>query len=556
MNGLITTRLDIAAAIILITALGFLVFPGQTWLQQDTQIYVPILEHMYDPAVLANDPVATNQHLHYSIYDEIAIAVRRLLDVDFYKALTTDQIVFRAAGILGAFLVATALGLPTWLALLTACAFALGASVMGPAVLTVEYEPKPRGSAVGLLLLAAGLAGHGRLLAAGVAASVAMLYHPPTTYPFWAVTAAMAARPPAGYRRAAMLRLLLPAVAAAALLFAISRLTAGGPESEYWFARLTPELERLQRLRAPYNWISEWAGQWVWHYLLLWGVSMAALWRMRDRLPATLLPFVAGMPLIGLLSVPFSYLAYDVGKWAIMAKFQPARALLWVSAFAVILCVAACLRSASRNRKVEPLLFGVFAFMIPVQHNVWELILPDLADSVILRRCALVIFLGALAALAGWLHVHRSRFALAVCALAAVLPFVLLPTFGQVVTERDIHSPELDAVAEWARENTDRDAVFLFPDVGKGRQPGIFRVRALRAIYVDWKSGGQVNMVLGFARDWWMRYEATLLRDFSAGELPRYDDLGIDYIVVQQESRLPKFASEYENSRYVVYRVR
>ena len=32
--------------------LTFFQFPGHTWLQQDTQIYAPILEHLRDPAVL------------------------------------------------------------------------------------------------------------------------------------------------------------------------------------------------------------------------------------------------------------------------------------------------------------------------------------------------------------------------------------------------------------------------------------------------------------------------------------------------------------------------
>jgi len=35
--------------------LTFFQFPGHTWLQQDTQIYTPILEHLRDPSVLDRD---------------------------------------------------------------------------------------------------------------------------------------------------------------------------------------------------------------------------------------------------------------------------------------------------------------------------------------------------------------------------------------------------------------------------------------------------------------------------------------------------------------------
>jgi len=36
----------------------FFQFPGHTYLQQDSQIYVPILEHLRDPAVLRNEILA------------------------------------------------------------------------------------------------------------------------------------------------------------------------------------------------------------------------------------------------------------------------------------------------------------------------------------------------------------------------------------------------------------------------------------------------------------------------------------------------------------------
>ena len=37
----------VAASIAVLTLLSFFRFPGHTWLEQDTQIYAPILEHHY-----------------------------------------------------------------------------------------------------------------------------------------------------------------------------------------------------------------------------------------------------------------------------------------------------------------------------------------------------------------------------------------------------------------------------------------------------------------------------------------------------------------------------
>jgi uncharacterized protein DUF6798 len=284
-------------------------------------------------------------------------------------------------------------------------------------------------------------------------------------------------------------------------------------------------------------------------------MTMAAVWQLRDSVPGRLRPFLIGLPLTGMLSIPFSYLFYDVGKWAILAKFQPARALLWVSAAAVILSAAVCLKQAGRDRRIESLVFGIFAFMIALEHNVLDLLPPDLGDPVSLRRCLLAVVCGGLLSMAGWLHENAGKVELAAWAVALVLPFGLLPTFGGVVTERDMHHAELDEVAAWAARATTVDDVFLFPDTDKGRQPGIFRAKALRPIYVDWKSGGQVNMVLGFAQAWWERYDATLMREFSVMEFPRYRTLGIDYVVVKPENRIPALATVFENPEYLVYRV-
>src|ERR1700722_7025305 len=105
-------RLAVAAGIGLITALTWFGFPGHTWLQQDTQIYVPILEHLRDPTVLRKDPLVASPHVSYTLYDESARALRAMTGLGFREVLEGEQLITRALGIWGLYLMASALGLP------------------------------------------------------------------------------------------------------------------------------------------------------------------------------------------------------------------------------------------------------------------------------------------------------------------------------------------------------------------------------------------------------------------------------------------------------------
>ena len=116
-----------------------------------------------------------------------------------------------------------------------------------------------------------------------------------------------------------------------------------------------------------------------------------------------------------------------------------------------------------------------------------------------------------------------------------------------------LHTAELAQLAGWARSGTSRDGVFLFADGGRALEPGIFRSEALRAVYVDWKGGGQVNYLRDFAEQWWFRWEQTIARGFKPEDLPRYEALGIQYIVIQPKNRLPR-PPVFESATYLVYR--
>jgi hypothetical protein len=132
--------------------------------------------------------------------------------------------------------------------------------------------------------------------------------------------------------------------------------------------------------------------------------------------------------------------------------------------------------------------------------------------------------------------------------------FFLFPTVGRIVNYPRLHTPELAELSAWARASTPKDAVFLFPDMPRSLQPGIFRAEALRAIYVDWKSGGQVNYLPEFAAQWWFRWQQTLAQPFRPSDLARYSGLGIQYVVIQPKNRLP-VEPVFANSAYLAYRV-
>jgi hypothetical protein len=502
-------RVGVAAACAALALLTFFQFPGHTWLQQDSQIFVPILENQRDAAVLRNDPVVQHPHTAFTLYDEVTQAIRL---PGFRVALEFQQIVTRALGIWGLYLMATAAGLTVVPALTVAAICSLGASIVGPFVLTIEYEPTPRAFALPLLLCAIGLAAHRRYLAAGVAGAAAFLYHPPTTLPFWAVLPFAI-----GERR---LRSLAPLAVAAAILLATAR---GQGDAPAFFTGLTPSEEQLQRMRASYVWISTWAPSTVVHYLILAAVLAAAFVRVRPQLSRELRWFLIGMPALGLLSIPLSWLLLERAKWALIPQVQPLRALLFVTLFAIFLCALAAMRA----RRWESIAWLSCAYLLPLQ---------PLVTGPYRMAAILAVGLAALTTVARPL------------ALAA---FFVIPWLGGVVNYPRLHTPELAQLSEWARASTPLDAVFVFPDAGRTLYPGIFRSEALRAVYVDWKSGGQVNYIRGFGEQWRFRWQQSMTAPVNP---PKYEALGITYMVVQPEHKLGQ-AAEFENSRYLVYRV-
>lgn len=534
-------RLATSVAIVAIALLTFFQFPGHTWLQQDSQIYVPILEHLRDPSLLRNDILVGRSHVAFTLYDETA----RALDatgLGFEAVLALQQLATRALGVWGVWLMATALGLAAGPALLVAMVCSLGAAIVGPEVLTIEYEPTPRAFAVPLLVCAVGLLAHRRTLAAGVAGAVAFLYHPPTVLPFWGLCALIAAWPGKDRRQRALV--FAPLLVAAAVLGIAAAGQHTGAAVLGVSARLTPLEEQLGRMRASYVWISTWPPAVILHWILLFAVLLAAWARLRRSIPAELQVFVLGLPAMGMLSMPLSWLLLERAGWAPMPEVQPMRTLLFVALMTQFLTAAAGVRATAGRRWPEGFAWFALAYLLPLQ--------PLVTGAYTWQRVAVALALAAVAVVAAWLSGRRGlRFAPVLGAAA----FFAIPLWGGVVNYPRLHTPELAQLSDWARRSTPKDAVFLFPDAGRGLAPGIFRSEAQRAVYVDWKGGGQVNYLKGFAELWFFRWQQTMAHRFRPADLARYSGLGIGYVVLQPKNHLARPA-EFENAGYLVYQVR
>lgn len=512
-------RLATAAACAAVALLTFVQFPGHTWLQQDSQIYVAIIEHQCDPLALRNDIVATHPHVAFTLYDEVSRALAPAAAGNLQVVLEGQQLMTRALGVLGLLLIALALGLGEAFAWLIALTASLGATIVGPSVLTIEYEPTPRAFAVPLLICAMGLVGHRRFGWASLATAAAILYHAPTTWPILVILVPLFAM----RKQWSGLAVLGAAVI---LLLAVGAGQGGQPV----FVRLGSLDIQLQRMRTAYVWISQWQAAWIWHWCLVAGLAWAAWWRVRGKMPVEVRAFAVGLPLIALLSMPLSWALLEQAHWALVPEVQPLRALLWAALLMQLLSAAAAVYAGAKRHWAECAGWFSVAFALPAQQV--------LTEGWQWRHAAAI---AAVALLASAMLRWAPRFAPA----AGLAAFFTLPWISGVLNYPKLHTPELAALSEWARSHTARDAVFAFPDAAHLVYPGIFRAEAERAVYVDWKGGGQVNFSHEFAEEWWLRWQLQQ----KPGTLGA---MGMNYVVVRKGGG----QAEYQNTEYRVYRVR
>jgi hypothetical protein len=340
--------LAVLLGIVAITWLQFAVFPGHSWLQSDTQTYVPILERLANPGFLSRDLVATHPNVTYTIYDEVTLFLHEAGRLNLRTALVSQQLLFRGAAVLGVFLIARSAGLGRGLALLAAALGNGGAMLYGPSIPLVDLEPTPRAFAFGLVVLGTGLFATEMPLLAGLAGGLALVYDPRVAFPFWTVV--LLALLFDGQLR----RLLRPSITVLAifglLLANLAQLQPGVGESRAVFEKLSPPIANILQYRTGYVWVSSWAPRLIWLYLGVWLCGVWATIRIWPSLNRPMRWFFVLLPGLGLLGVPVSYLLLECANWYATPKIQPARALTFVLAFAFAACTIAGLQAAKKRR--------------------------------------------------------------------------------------------------------------------------------------------------------------------------------------------------------------
>lgn len=404
-----------------------------------------------------------------------------------------------------------------------------------------------------LVLLAIGLMAHGRELTAATVASIGFLFHPPTVYPFWAVYLCLALFAADTGIRKRRLWGFVPLLCAAGLLLLSSHFQAGVAEQQHFFSRLDPKSVEVQRDVSVFNWVSMWPLRWFEHQFFLWAVSLVACWRIRRLVSRELSWFLWGLPLLGMLSMPVSYLLLERLKWSFMTQFQPMRALVFVPIVAVIAGTVAGMQAIEKQDYKEGFLWFVLVYAIPTEARVLHILWPRLSEPLTWKRSLLVLVFASCAWVGIWALARGRRWSAAMLAPALLLPYFLLPTFGKVNTFRALETAELDQLAGWARSSTPKGAVFLFPDAGKELYPGIFRARALRAVYADWFMGLESIYFLRFRDEWRSRWQAAMATPFDPANLDRYRRLDVDYVVVNRNHRVAGERAVFENAQFVVY---
>ncbi len=533
--------------VVFITWLGFAVFPGHTYLQADTQVYVPMLERLDAPGYLSRDLVATHPHLTYTIYDEVTLFLHEGAGMSFKTALIAQQLFCRAAGVLGIFLLARGMGLNAILALLTAMLLNLGAALTGPGVAVLESEPVPGAFAAGLVLLAIGLLALEMPLLAGLAGGIGLLYDARTAMPFALVIVAALLF---DRRLRPLLRPACTVLFIFALLLAnLAQLQPGVAEQHLIFSKLSQQAADLQRYRSSSAWVSLWAGTDIWQYLVIWVVG---LWATRRIWPAlnrqTRWLFIL-LPFSGIISVPISYFLLEQLRWSVISQVQPARALLFTVAITSLVCSVAGIRAISSRRNGEGLLWFLVVFALPMKVRILDLLrLNERVNLLEISLC--LVFSGLLTASLIRFGSTKLKW---VALLVPVVATFGMRSIGRVNDRSAIPRAQIAELADWANNNTWGSSMFLFPDAGRDLYPGMFRAESRRAVWVDWESGSLVDYSESFANDWWERWQQTMLRPFSPDRLNAMLQLPVDYYVLKRKNQLAGLTPAYENHEFVVY---
>ncbi len=512
-----------------------LVFPGRTYLQSDTQIYIPLFEHLRDPSLLQRELILDGAHLSYTIYDEVTLALNRWTGVEFEWLLLAQQCLFRFLGAVGGFLLARACGLGGWASWAVSGVVWLGAFVYGPAIITTEYEPVPRGYAVGLAVFALGTRAAGwNSWLAGSALGVAVLYHAPAVWPILLVAFCLRDW-----------KMLGPVGIAGVLLYAAGKMQVGVVQAQPFFSLLSEEHRKIQMMRAPYNWLELWLPRYFWTFVLTGGLAVAAGRRLRGVLPAQVGAYFRWLPWIGVATIPLSYVLLERMGWALFPQLQPMRAMLYCH----LLCQWQGAIVAMRELREGRWLWAAAWLLLPLS-------LALRGDLLLLNETKVVSQIVLAIGLLGVCWLATRPYAGMLAPALLVVPF-LFAWKGDGAPAK-LETPDLSATAHWARTQTAKDAMFFFPDLGRKPEPGIFRARAARAVYACWKQGGQVNYFEGFAKKWHERWSQLLAKGHAAMDYGDLRGRGIDLIVLTKDAPKEALRELYRSpgGTYRVYKLR
>ncbi len=481
----------LALAISAITFVEFEIFPGHTYLQGKTQLYVPMLERLDTPGFLSRDLVATHPNLSYTIYDEVTLFLHKGLRLDFREALILQQVLCRAAAVLGVYLLVCAAGFNGLWALLIATLVNLGAYLPGPALYLADPEPIPATFAFALSLLATGCLTTGKPLLCGLAGGIAFLYDPSIAAVLW--IAVLIAFISDSYLR----RLIRPSLTIFAifilLLANLTQLQPGISDSEPPFSRIQADVAAILQTRNGHVWVPHWAGHEIWIYLAILVCGLWAVARIWPRLNSQSRWLFLLPSLLGVLSIPVSAVLLEQFGWWLLPRIQPARSLLFTVEFSLIACSIAGLQALRLRSRAEAVAWFVF-----------------------------------------------------VAAVIVITP-IAAPRLSEIGNQAGIAE-----LAEWAENSTWGSSLFAFPDAGRDLYPGIFRAESRRALWVDWESGAQSCYSGSLARAWYERWRAMESNDvfpprrFSAA-------LPIDYYVFKAAHRLSGVKPAFANADFVVY---
>jgi hypothetical protein len=526
--------------------LEFKVFPGHSYLEAETQIYLPMLERVDAPGLLARDLVATNPALSLTVYDEATLFLHEAGHQPFRRALLGQQFIFRMAALVGLFLLARATGLSHLFAFVLTAIVNLGATLAGPAVSLTDREPVPGAFGFALVLLAMGLMAHEKPLLSGLMGGIAFLYDPVLALPFWGVVLA-AFFFDRNWRR--VIRPTLPIFLVFLLLLANLAQLQPGAGGDAVLARVSPQLVAFQHTYTPYLYVGSWAKGDVYQFVALCVFGLWAAGRCWPLLSVCLRWLVLGSVICGLLSIAASYLLLDIGHFAWAARLQPARLMLFGVAASALLFGLAGMRAILRHSGTEALGWFWLLFALPVSKGIFDFV--RLTNARRVTQFATAFALAAL--LTGLLLGFAFGRARLVALMAPVLACFALTQVPGLRPAPIAFRESINKMAKWADGGTWGSSVFLFADAGRALYPGVFRAQSRHAVWADWESAQGVAFSETAAARWQERWDRTLANGFSPDRLERFLPLPIDYYVLSKQNQLAAAPYVFVNRDFVVY---